>query len=274
MTVQTTGATTFGLVGFGAVGRTAARMIGEGAAGSATLLGVLVAHPERYAEDALAMGVPYLARTEDLIALRPRVVLEAGGHAAFRQHVPALLAGGVDVISISVGALADPELLETTCAASVRGGGQLRVPSGAIAALDAISAAAVGRLDRVLHTVRKPPTTLLDGEEGLAVIRSGVERVLYEGPAREATQLFPANVNVIAAVSLAGIGMDRTEARVIADPAVVHNTHDLEVDGEFGRLRVRIENVPSAENPKTGRIVALSLVRSLRALNEPIVVGG
>lgn len=274
MAEQTTGSVTFGLVGFGAVGRTAARMIGEGAAGPATLVGVLVGHPDRYADDAAALGVPFTARAEDLIALRPRVVLEAGGHAAFRQHVPALLAGGVDVISISVGALADPELLERTHAAAVRGGGRLRVPSGAIAALDAISAAAVGRIDRVVHTVRKPPPTLLDGEEGLAVLASGVEKVLYEGPAREATQLFPANVNVIAAVSLAGIGMDRTEARVIADPAVVHNTHDVEVEGEFGRLRLRIENIPSDENPKTGRIVAMSLVRALRALSEPIVVGG
>jgi aspartate dehydrogenase len=271
---QQTGAVTFGLVGYGAVGRAVARMIAEGAAGPVSCVGVIVGHPDRYAADAAVLGAPFTAVTEDLIALRPRVVLEAGGHAAFRQHVPVLLAAGIDVISISVGALADPALLEETRAAAVRGGGRLRVPSGAIAALDAISAASVARIDRVVHTVRKPPPTLLDGAEAQAVLASGLERILYHGPAREATQRFPANVNVVAAVSLAGIGMDRTEARVIADPAVVHNTHDVEVEGEFGRLRLRIENVPSDENPRTGRIVALSLVRSLRALTEPIVVGG
>jgi len=262
------------LIGYGAVGGPVARMIREGLAGRASVIAVVVVHPERYAAEAAALGIPFTSRTEDVIGLQPDIVLEAGGHAAFRQHVPALLAAGINVISISVGALADPHLLEETQAAAVQGGGRLRIPSGAIAALDAISSAAVGRIDRVIHTVRKPPTTLLDGEEGLAVLRSGVEKILYEGPAREATQRFPANVNVIAAVSLAGIGMDRTEARVIADPAVVHNTHDVEVEGDFGRLRLRIENVPSDENPKTGRIVALSLVRSLRALSEPIVVGG
>lgn len=274
MAVESTGPVTFGLVGFGAVGRTVARLVGEGAAGPVSCVGVIVGHPDRYAADAAALGAPFASDPEDLIARRPRVVLEAGGHAAFRQHVPVLLAAGIDVISISVGALADPATLEEARAAAVRGGSRLRVPSGAIAALDAISAASVGRIDRVVHTVRKPPPTLLDGDEGQAVLAAGVEKVLYEGPAREATHRFPANVNVVAAVSLAGIGMDRTEARVIADPAVVHNTHDVEVEGEFGRLRLRIENVPSDENPKTGRIVALSLVRSLRALTEPIVVGG
>ncbi len=263
-----------GLIGYGAVGSSVARMIGDGLAGPASLIAVLVRQPDRYADDAGRLGIPFTARTQDVIDLAPDVVLESGGHSAFRQHVPTLLAAGIDVISISVGALADPTLLAETQAAAERGGGRLRIPSGAIAALDAISAAAVGRIDRVVHTVRKPPPTLLDGEEGQAVLRSGVERVLYDGPAREATQLFPANVNVIAAVSLAGIGLDRTEARVIADPAVVHNTHDVEVEGDFGRLRFRIENVPSVENPKTGRIVPLSLVRSLRALSEPIVVGG
>lgn len=265
---------TAALIGFGAVGSSVARMIADGLGGPATMVAVLVRTPGQYADDAARLGIPFTARTSDLVELRPDVVLESGGHAAFREHVPTLLAAGLHVISISVGALADPEVFAATLAAAERGGGRLRIPSGAIAALDAISAANVGRIDRVVHTVRKPPPTLLDGEEGQAVLRSGVERVLYDGPAREATQLFPANVNVIAAVSLAGIGLDRTEARVIADPAVVHNTHDVEVEGDFGRLRFRIENVPSDENPKTGRIVPLSLVRSLRALTEPIVVGG
>ena len=189
------------------------------------------------------------------------------------SHLYPDLAAGIDVISISVGALADPELLTEVERAAAAGGARLRIPSGAIAALDAISSANVTGLDRVIHTVRKPPATLLEGAEAEAVVRSGEPRVLYDGPAREATRLFPANVNVVAAVSLAGIGLDRTEVRVIADPAVVHNTHDLEVSGDFGRLTVRIENVPSDENPKTGRIVSASLVRALRALSDDILVG-
>jgi aspartate dehydrogenase len=262
------------LIGYGAVGSDVARMIGEGTAGPSTLLAVLVARPARHQEEQDRLGIPFLGQTSDLIALQPDVVLESGGHDAFRQHVPVLLEAGIDVISISVGALADPGLLDAVEAAAASGGGRLRVPSGAIAALDAISAAAVLGLDRVVHSVRKPPATLLEADEAQAVMDSGTPRILYAGPAREAAKLFPANVNVVAAVSLAGIGMDRTEARVIADPGVERNTHELEIEGYFGRLRVTMENIPSNENPKTGRIVSASLVRSLRALSDRVLVGG
>jgi aspartate dehydrogenase len=262
------------LIGYGAVGTGVAAMIRDGLAGPATLIAVVVRHPEKHADAAARLGVPFIADTNALIDLRPDVVLESGGHDAFRQHVPALLAAGIDVISISVGALADPALLAEVERAATSGGARLRIPSGAIAALDAISAARVSGLDRVVHTVRKPPATLLPADEARAVVESGVARILYDGPARAATQLFPANVNVVAAVSLAGIGLDRTEARVIADPAVRHNTHELEVSGDFGRLSVKMENIPSDENPKTGRIVPASLVRALRGLSEHVIVGG
>jgi aspartate dehydrogenase len=177
------------------------------------------------------------------------------------------------VVALSIGVLADAELLAEVERAAASGGSRLRIPSGASAALDAISAAAVGGLDRVVHSVRKPAASLLDADEAAAVVASGEPRVLYVGPARAAAKLFPANVNVVAAVSIAGIGFDRTEVRVIADPSVSHNTHEVEVEGAFGRLHVRIENIPSDENPKSGRIVPLSLIRVLRAMSERVVAG-
>lgn len=266
-------APTAALIGYGAVGGVVARMIAEGAAGPASLVAVVVRDPGRHQADQARLGIPFLSNAEDVVALRPDVVLEAGGHEAFRQHVPGLLAAGIDVIALSVGALADPEVLAEVERAAASGASHLRIPSGAIAGLDAISAAAVGDVARVVHTVRKPPMTLLDGDDAAEVIRSGEPRVLYAGPARAATKLFPANVNVVAAVSIAGIGFDRTEVRVIADPSVRYNTHEVEVEGDFGRLQVRIENIPSDENPKTGRIVALSLVRTMRGLSETVLAG-
>lgn len=263
-----------GLIGFGAVGATVTRLIGDGVAGPTALVGVVVRDLARHTLDSDRLGIPFVGRTEELIALGPDVVVEAGGHEAFRSHVPAILAAGIDALAISVGALADAALLAEVERAATSGGGRLRVPSGAIAGLDALSAAAVLGLDRVVHTVRKPPAGLLGPEETAAVTRSGVARELYAGPAREAVLRFPANVNVVAAVSLAGIGFERTEVRVIADPAVRHNTHEVSVEGVFGRLSILIQNTPSEENPKTGRIVAASIVRTIWGLSEPIVVGG
>jgi aspartate dehydrogenase len=260
-----------GLVGFGSIGRQVVQLVRDGAAGRAEIVGVLVRDPDRYPAS-VRDGIPFVGDVKALLALSPTVVLEAAGHEALRTHIPPILAAGVDVIALSVGALADPDTLAAVQAAARRGGAQLRIPSGAIAALDAISAAAVGRIERVTHTVRKPPLGLLPPDEAAAVTATGQPRELFAGTAREAALLFPANVNVVAAVSLAGIGLDRTEARVVADPGVVRNTHELVVEGAFGRLSLTIENVPS-DNPKTGRIVPLSLVRTLRAYSEEIVVG-
>jgi aspartate dehydrogenase len=254
------------------IGREVSELVHDGAAGDVVIIGVLVRDPARYGRASDVHRFPFVDSAAALANLRPDVVVEAGGHDAFRQHVPPLLEAGIEVLGLSVGALADEETLRLVRAAAERGGTRLRVPSGAIAALDAISSAAVGRVERVVHTVRKPPIALLDEAEADAVMAAGEPRELFAGPGREAAALFPANVNVVAAVSLAGIGLDRTEARVIADPSVTRNTHEVLVEGVFGRLQVRIENTPS-ENPKTGRIVALSVVRVLRSYGESVVVG-
>jgi aspartate dehydrogenase len=264
-----------GLLGYGAVGREVAETINRDPAGAgraAEIVGALVRDPARYGEAARQHRIRFVDTADALLELRPDLVVEAAGHAGFREHVPAILAAGVEVLALSVGALADGATHAAVTAAAEQGGGRLRVASGAIAGLDAISAAAVGRIDRVTHVVRKPPMSLLDPDEAAALVASGRPAELFAGPAREAALLFPANVNVIAAVSLAGIGLDRTEARVIADPAVSLNTHEVTVEGEFGRLFLRIENEPS-ENPKTGLIVAMSVVRTLRSYGETIVVG-
>ncbi len=259
------------IVGFGSVGRGLADLVRGGAAGPVEVVGVLVRDPARYADIAADWQWPFVDSAEDLLALHPRVAVEAAGHGGLRQHAPALLGAGVDVIAISVGAFSDHALLTALLDAARAGGARLRVASGAIAGLDAIGAAAVLGLDEVTHTVRKPPASLLPAEDAREVVRSGQAQVVYEGPAREAARLFPENVNVTAAVSLAGLGLDRTHVRVIADPAVSRNTHEVVARGAFGSLEVRMQNVPS-QNPKTGRIVAPSLARALRSYTDTLVI--
>ena len=110
----------------------------------------------------------------------------------------------------------------------------------------------------------------MDNEIPLAGLTE--EQEVFYGPARAAVRGFPSNLNVSAAVSLAGIGPDRTMVRIIADPALSRNCHDITVEGEFGLLRVHIENIPS-ENPKTGRLTALSIIRSVRDVADPVRIG-
>jgi aspartate dehydrogenase len=205
-----------------------------------------------------------------LLTYQPDVVVEAGGHAALKAHGPAVLRAGVDLLMVSIGALAEPEVECAIDHAARDGQAQAIVVSGAIGALDAIASAAVGGLERVTHTTRKPPRSLLPADEA-AQLRE--PRELFRGSARQGALLFPESINVAAAVSLAGIGLDRTEVRVVADPRVERNQHEVVAQGAFGELRFEIKNVPSDDNPKTGRLVAMSVVHALRRRRARLVIG-
>lgn len=260
------------LIGFGGSGRVIGAGILAGDAGAAVLTGVLVRDRARHAGDSILLGVAVVDTLEGLLATGPDVVVDTGGHAALRAYGAAILRSGRTLVTISVGALADDAFLVELEAAAAESGARILIPSGAIGGLDALGAAALAGLDQVTHTVRKPPGSVLPADEAAAVVSTGAPRLLYEGDAREATRRFPENVNVVAAVSLAGIGLDRTQARVIADPRVTHNTHEVEASGAFGHLSILIANVPGP-NPKTGRIVGPSVLRTLRRLTDRVVVG-
>jgi aspartate dehydrogenase len=219
---------------------------------------------------ALPQGVARAATLAELLAWEPQVVVEAAGHAALRAHGPAVLAAGRELLIVSVGALAEPTLEAELRAAALAGGGRLRIASGAIGALDALTAARVGGLEWVRHTTRKPPRSLMDAAEA-ATLRA--PRELFRGSAREAALRYPESVNVAAAVSLAGLGFDATEACVIADPAVERNVHQVEAAGAFGAFSFEIRNVPSAANPRSARLAAMSIVAALRRRDAWLVVG-
>ena len=171
------------------------------------------------------------------------------------------------------GLLRRPQLLRKAAAARI----PIYLPSGALVGLDGIKAAAVGTLRSVTLTTRKPPRAF-SGAPGvtrrrIALNRIRTPRLLFEGSAKEAVAAFPQNVNVAATLSLAGIGARRTRVRVIADPTIRENLHDLEAVGSFGKLAVRMENRPSKENPKTSRLAVLSAIATLRQVLTPLKVG-
>jgi aspartate dehydrogenase len=256
------------MIGHGEIARGVGAAIARGDAGDTETVATLVRDVAK-ARDAGATAPT--ADVDAFLAGDFTLVVELAGHPALRAYAERVLDAGKDLLTVSVGAFADPDFLDSVIAAAKRNGRRVVIPSGAIAGLDMISAAALGPIDSVTHTTRKHPRAFtaeqLDGHEPDAEAA-----LLFDGPARDGVGRFPENVNVAAAVSLAGIGLDRTRLRVYADPSIERNQHQVEVEGYFGRLRVEVENIPTA-NPKTGRIVALSVAKTLRDLSSPFVIG-
>ena len=201
------------------------------------------------------------------------IAVECAPAAAIERICRPMLQAGKCVMVLSAGALLErPELIDLARAQ----GGQIIVPTGALLGLDAVTAAAEGEIRSVRMTTRKPPGGLA-GAPYLERNRISVEGLnapkrVFSGSARAAAAGFPANVNVAAALSLAGIGPDRTVVEIWADPSVDRNCHCIEVDADSARFSLTIENIPS-ENPRTGRITALSVLAALRKLHAPIRVG-
>lgn len=177
-------------------------------------------------------------------------------------------------MALSAGALLDRmDLVEL----ARERGGRIIVPSGALLGLDAVRAAAAGSVGSVTMITRKPPAGLAGAplvvERNIALDGLAEPLLLFSGPAAEAVRHFPANVNVAAALALAGIGPRRTRVEVWADPTIDRNTHTIRVDSDSARLEMTIANVPTTANPRTGRIVAQSVMAALRRLVDPLVVG-
>ena len=254
-----------GMIGLGAIG---ASVVQRAAAyDDIELVGAVVRDPSRPRPDG---SPPVFETLTELLDRRPEVVVEVAGHEGLRQHGPAVLRAGCDLYFVAVGALADPETERELLAAARESGRQAKIISGAIGALDAIAGASIGELRSVTHTTRKPAATLMTADE-VAVLTGAIE--LFSGSAREGALLFPESVNVAAAVSFAGLGLDRTTLRVLADPDIERNRHEVEAEGEFGSLRFEIMNVPSPENPKSGSLVAMSIIHQIRQRRGGLVIG-
>jgi aspartate dehydrogenase len=188
------------------------------------------------------------------------LVVEAAGISAVRELLPAVIENGKDLVVLSVGGLID---MENWIDPAAEAGTRIFCPSGAIAGLDAVKSAAVGRIDSATIMTRKPPGGLRGApylsERGIDLDDLSEPRVVFDGTAREACRAFPANINVAAALSLAGIGVDRTRVQIVADPHARRNSHRIEVIGDAGSITTITENFPS-DNPKTSRLAALSAI--------------
>ena len=261
-----------GLAGLGAVGLGVARRLKQGIPG---LVLAAVAVRDR---DKARRNLPQIGETIPIVAAEALaqlcdIVVECLPPELFRSVATSVIEAGKIFMPLSVG-----QLLENwdLVARAKQTGARILVPTGALIGLDAVRAAAEGTIRSVTMITRKPPNGL-DGapylvERGISLKDLKEPRKIFDGSAREGARGFPANVNVAAALSLAGIGPDKTRLEIWADPGIDRNTHRIEVDADTARFSMTIEGVPS-DNPRTGRIVPLSAIAALRGLVSELKVG-
>ena len=261
------------MIGCGAIGASVLELLhGDPALRVAAVLVPASAHDA--ARGVCERWAPVARVVESLDGLAPDLLVECAGHGALEQHVLPALESGIACVVASIGALAEPGMAERVEAAARRGRTQVQLLSGAIGGIDALAAARVGGLDSVVYTGRKPPQAWkgtpaealcdLDALQGAQPI--------FTGSAREAARLYPKNANVAATLSLAGLGLDRTEVRLYADPTLSENLHHVAARGAFGAFELTMRGKPLAANPKTSALTVYSVVRALRNRARPICI--
>lgn len=205
------------------------------------------------------------------------LVVEAANQAFVAEHGREVVGAGRHLMIMSVGALVDDELWEDLKARARENDRSVFIPTGALGGADLLKAASRARLDDVLLVTTKPPKALsgapLVTQDGIDLMALRKPRTLFEGTARDAVGHFPQNINVAALVALAGVGFDRTRVRIVVDPGITRNKHELFVEGRFGKMRCSILNAPSTSNPRTSYLSALSAISTLENVVRGVWIG-
>ncbi len=257
-----------GLIGYGAIAKDICHYLKGNR--EIEIVSVLVL-PSDLDQDA---SFPLVTDIDAFLASNPDLVAECAGHAAVDAFAGPVLEAGVDLMIISIGALADDALYEQVKTLVEKSDAQVFLPAGALVGVDGLGAARIAGLDEVCIQSTKPPQSWsgAPGVEGIDLEAIKESTVIFSGSAREAAQAFPKNANVAATSALAGIGMDRTQVELVADPETERNTHRLTFSGPAGDFEVVIRGNPSPLNPKTSQLTALNIVRAIETRTHSIVI--
>jgi len=264
-----------GLIGLGSMGSFVAREIMRGEIPGILLVAAADIRPPSpdLLRELRKHSVSLVQSFEGLGNFPIRLVIECANQKVVTECADFFLAKGIDLLLMSVGALVQGSLFSQLTARAEEKGCRIYLPSGAIGAIDALQAARLRGLDEVTLTTRKPPQSL-SRIEGVNLEDLREPRVLFEGPATEAVVKFPQNVNVAATLSLAGLGPEKTRVRVVADPGVQQNIHEIHARGAFGSFEIRLANWPNPDNPKTSLLSCLSVVSLLKRVRGTVQIGG
>ncbi|MCB1397709.1 MAG: aspartate dehydrogenase [Rhodobacter sp.] len=262
-----------GLIGYGNIARGLIPVLAQEGAAPARL--TVLAQPGREAAAQAALpGAEVVTEVAALIAAAPDLVAECAGQGAVAAHLPAVLAAGIDTVVASIGALADAALHDAATEAARRGGARMILPAGAVGGIDILAALRPSGIASVTYTGRKPPRawagTPAEGLLDLAALTD--EAVFFSGTAREAALQYPKNANVAATVALAGAGLEATRVRLIADPAISANVHEIAVQAGAAEFTIRITGHPSPDNPKTSLTTVYSVAREILNRSREVAI--
>ena len=262
-----------GIIGGGAIARLVLEHLRDGALGDIQVVAIAGRGAQSRGRPlADRFGVPFVVGLDALAATHPEAVVEAASHDAVREYAEPLLSRGISFVALSGGALCDDALRDRLERAAAQHRALLYVPSGGIGGLDTLKAVCLAGAEEVSIAVNKPPAAWKGipyvEKLGLDLDRLTAATVLFEGSAREGVPHFPANVNIAAVLSMAGIGFDRTRLKVVADPALKFNTHFIVIRGRTGRIDMKFESVAMPENPKTSMLACFSALAAIRELGR------
>lgn len=265
-----------GIIGCGAIGSAVARAASKlPEVNEMRLLDLDDNLAKTIAKETGGKQFPHEAFSEFLQGLD--LAIEAASQEAVAKYGRTALEAGCDLMLLSVGALGSKALFDSLCHAAKTKGKRIYVPSGAVAGMDGVYAASQASLEEVVLTSSKPPEGFKGAPylERKGIILDGITepKVIFEGPASEAVKAFPKNINVSATLSLCGLGLEGTKVRIIADPGSKRNTHEVYVRGAFGELRMKVQNVPSPQNPRTSYLAALSAIGCLKKITSGVWIG-
>jgi aspartate dehydrogenase len=263
-----------GIIGFGAIGRSVVDAWQSRHVYGHALAALLVRQHQRdEAIRSVSASVAVCTTIDEFLAGGLQLAVEVAGHGAVREHGESILTAGVDLMLISVGSLADAALVHRLEFAARQGGSRVLLPAGAIAGLDGLLSLRYAGLSKVKYTSTKPPAswrdTPADGAFRLDELTQST--VIFSGTAAEAARLYPKNANLAAAVALAGLGLERTQVELVADPAIAENIGRIEAEGAYSSLTVVVGGKSSAENPKTSQITGMSVLAALE--NQARLIG-
>lgn len=263
-----------GIAGLGTIGLSVAKALNDGQIASLSLTAVSASTAARAAAHVSAMTPLPHATTPDGLPALTDIIVECAPAAAFRTIAEPAIDAGKILIVLSAGALLTHFDL---VARAKEQGSQIIVPTGALVGLDAVRAMAEGEIFQARIETRKPPAGLIGAPHLVAnkinLANLSAPLCVFSGSAREAALAFPANINVGAALSLAGPGPDRTEVEIWADPTISRNTHNVTILSDSAEATMAITGMPSASNPKTSASVANSVLACLRRFSDPLTIG-